>query len=177
LSEAPQEALARVRVLALDCDGVLTGGELIYNREGDDMHVFNVRDGHGLVLARVAGLKLILLTGRLSQSVERRVTELRFDHVVQRAQNKGALLRAWCDEHGVASEHVCFVGDDINDISAARFAGVGVAVADAVPELKAEVQWVTQARGGQGAVREVCEGILKAQGRWDEIVRRYADEL
>lgn len=173
----PPEGIARVRVLALDCDGVMTAGDLIYTRDGDDLHVFNVRDGHGLVLVRIAGLKLILLTGRLSQSVERRVTELRFDHIVQRAQNKGALLRAWCDEHGFAREEVCFVGDDINDISAARYAGVSVAVADAVPELKAEVSWVTEARGGHGAVREVCEAILKAQGRWDEIVRRYADEL
>jgi 3-deoxy-D-manno-octulosonate 8-phosphate phosphatase (KDO 8-P phosphatase) len=171
------EAVARVRVLALDCDGVLTGGELIYNRDGDDLHVFNVRDGHGLVLARLAGLKLLLLTGRLSQSVEKRVTELRFDHIVQRAQHKGALLRAWCDAHGFSREEVCFVGDDINDISAARYAGVSVAVADAVPELKAEVGWVTQAAGGRGAVREVCEAILKAQNRWEDIVKRYADEL
>src|SRR5450432_1864187 len=99
--------MARVRVLALDCDGVLTGGELIYNREGDDQHVFNVRDGHGLVLARLAGLKLVLLTGRLSQSVEKRVTELRFDHVVQRANHKGSLLKAWCDANGFAAEEVC----------------------------------------------------------------------
>jgi 3-deoxy-D-manno-octulosonate 8-phosphate phosphatase (KDO 8-P phosphatase) len=175
VSAPPPEALARIKVLALDCDGTFTDGTLIYDKDGDDQHVFNVRDGHGLVLLRTCGVKLVMITGRLSASVERRAEELRFDRIVQHARLKGPILSEYCAEIGVSREEVCYVGDDINDIGAARFAGVGVAVADAVPELKAACGWITEARGGHGAIREVCEAILKAQGKWEEIVARYSE--
>ncbi|MCC6806540.1 MAG: HAD hydrolase family protein [Deltaproteobacteria bacterium] len=171
------EKLKRVRVLVLDCDGVMTGAELIYDQHGDDQHVFNARDGHGIVLLRkVGGLKVALITGRKSTSVVKRVTELRFDHIVEMAWKKGSALRALCSENGYDLADVCYVGDDINDIGAVRIAGVGVAVADAAPELVERAAWVTKHAGGKGAVREVCEAILQAQGKWTQILADFESD-
>ena len=172
-----EAAFAKVRLLAFDCDGVLTGSELIYDAQGDDQHVFNVRDGHGLLLLKQAGVKLLLLTGRQSRSVEKRATELRFDFVLQGARKKGPLLRAECVQAGFMPEEVCYIGDDINDLGAMKFAGLPVGVADAVPEVLEAVKFVTHAVGGRGAAREVCERILKAKGAWANILRTYSEDL
>lgn len=169
-----EERLKRVRVLVLDCDGVMTGAELVYDQHGDDQHIFNARDGHGIVLARkVGGLKVALITGRKSTSVVKRVTELRFDHIVEMAWKKGAALRKLCEENNYSLQECCYVGDDINDIGAVKIAGVGVAVADGAPELLERAAWITQHKGGRGAVREVCEAILKAQGTWAKILAEF----
>jgi 3-deoxy-D-manno-octulosonate 8-phosphate phosphatase (KDO 8-P phosphatase) len=168
------DKLRKIRLLVLDCDGVMTGSELIYDQNGDDQHVFNARDGHGIVLLRkVGGLKVALITGRKSLSVIKRVTELRFDHVVEMAWKKGAALKQLCAENGYAHDEVCYVGDDVNDIGAVKLAGVGVAVADAAPELRARAAWVTTHAGGKGAVREVCEAILRAQGKWAAMLEDF----
>ncbi len=173
-----EEKLARVRVLVLDCDGVMTGGELIYDANGDDQHVFNTRDGHGIVLLRkVGGLKVALITGRKSTSVIKRVTELRFDHIVEMAWKKGTALKLLCDEFKYELSEICYVGDDVNDIGAVRLAGVGVAVADAVPELRERADWVTRQPGGRGAVREVVEAILRAQNKWDAIIADFEHDV
>lgn len=172
-----EEAFARVRLLAFDCDGVLTGSELIYDANGDDQHVFNVRDGHGLLLCKQAGVKLLLLTGRQSRSVEKRAQELRFDFIMQAARHKGPMLRAECAQLGLSPEEICYIGDDINDLGAMAFAGLSIAPADAVPEVLDAVKFVTETKGGKGAVREVCERILKAKGLWKDLVRSYAEDI
>lgn len=174
---ALEEAFSKVKLLAFDCDGVLTGSELIYDKDGDDQHVFHVRDGHGLLLCKQAGIRLMLLTGRQSRSVEKRAQELRFDVIMQGARNKGPMLRRECAQLGLAPDEVCYIGDDINDLGAMSFAGLSVGVADAVPEVLESVAFVTETRGGKGAVREVCERILKAKGVWQTLVRSFADDV
>lgn len=173
--QALDEAFARIALLAFDCDGVLTGSELIYDAEGDDQHVFNVRDGHGLLLLKQAGVKLLLLTGRTSRSVQKRAEELRFDYILQGARQKGPMLRKECAQIGLAPEQVAYIGDDINDLGAMKFAGLPIATADAVPEVLEAVKFVTTTIGGRGAAREVAERILKAKGLWNDLVANYAD--
>lgn len=177
VSAALAERLRDITVLALDCDGVMTGNELIYDHTGDDQHVFHARDSNGLMmLRRFGGVKLALISGRQSRSVQQRMEELRFEHIVQKAYQKGAALKQLCVEHGYRREQVCYVGDDVNDIGAVLYAGVGVAVADAVVELRERADWVTEAPGGRAAVREVCEAILRAKGLWQGVVQAFVDD-
>jgi len=178
LSAEIEARLRPIKLLALDGDGVLTDGALVYDHHGDDQHVFSVRDGHGLFLLHrhVKDLKLALVSGRHSLSMARRVKELNFDFVLQGVQSKAAMLRELCLQCDIDLGEVCYVGDDINDIGALRISGLSVAVSDAVMEAKNHAQWITTAPGGKGAVREICEAILKAKGLWPEVLRRFEDE-
>lgn len=171
-SEVERRA-ARVRLLLLDCDGVLTDGRITLLAEGDEQKSFHVRDGHGLVLWHRAGLHSGIISGRTSSLVERRARELGIAHVRQGTHNKIKDFVELLAEAGAKEAEVAFVGDDVTDIPLLRRAEFGVAVADATEETRRAARYVTRARGGEGAVREVIELILKAQGRWAELMRRY----
>jgi len=164
---------SRVRLLLLDCDGVLTDGRITLVGEGDESKSFHTRDGHGLVLLRRAGVGTGIVSGRTSSAVVRRARELGVDHVRQGAHDKVEVFESLLAEAGVTADEVCFVGDDVVDIPLMRRAGFAAAVADATPETRAAAHYVTRLPGGFGAVREVCELILKAQGRWEELMRPY----
>lgn len=171
-----EEAQARARVVThlwLDCDGVLTDGTAYFGADGSETKRFNIHDGHGIVLWRRAGHKVAVISGRGSPALERRVEELRIDHLVQRSWNKLESFEALLAETGAAPEHVAFVGDDVVDIPVMRRVGLAVAPANAVAETLSAAHVVTGRSGGQGAVREVIEFLLKAQGRWDELMARY----
>ncbi len=172
-----EHRLAAIKLLALDCDGVMTGNELIYDKHGDDQHIFFARDSNGLMLLRrFAGVHLAVLSGRKSESVERRFSELRFEHILQHAYEKGRVLKELCAQSGYSLPEVCYIGDDLNDLGAVHLAGVGVAVHDAIPELRERADYVTHARGGRGAVREVCEAILRAKGLWPQVIAAFEAE-
>lgn len=162
----------RVKAIILDVDGVLTDGGLIYTMDGESK-VFNVRDGHGIVMARLAGLRTALLTGRSSEVVARRSAELKVDALRDGITRKGEALTELCRVLEVKPEQVCYAGDDLVDLAVMHRVGFPATVADAVPEVRAAAAWVSTARGGQGAVRELIEFILKAQGSWESIVRRH----
>jgi 3-deoxy-D-manno-octulosonate 8-phosphate phosphatase (KDO 8-P phosphatase) len=164
---------ARVRLLLLDCDGVLTDGRITPVEGGEELKSFHTRDGHGLVMLHRAGLRSGIISGRTSRLVELRASDLGVSFVRQGALDKVAVFESLLAEAGVEAAHAAYVGDDVVDIPLMRRCGLGVAVADATPDTRAAAHHVTRLPGGAGAVREVCELILKAQGRWDELMKRY----
>lgn len=176
------ERLAAVRLLAMDVDGVLTDGTIIWSARPQggpvlETKVFSVKDGLGLSLARAAGLPVAWITGRTSSVVERRAVELGVTELHQWARNKALVLEEIKNRHALPAAAVAFIGDDLNDVPAYREAGLKIAVADAAPEVRALADWVTAAPGGRGAVREVVEAVLRAQGRWEEVVERFYQRL
>ena len=175
LAEVERRA-ARVKLLLLDCDGVLTDGRITLFADGDEQKSFHTRDGHGLVLLHRAGLQSGIISGRTSSAVERRARDLGIAHVRQGTHNKIIEFAEVVAAAGVSEQEVAFVGDDVTDIPLMRRAVLAVAVADAGSETRAAAHYVTQLPGGFGAVREVCELILKAQGRWAELMRRYTED-
>ncbi|HWW74162.1 MAG TPA: HAD hydrolase family protein [Pyrinomonadaceae bacterium] len=176
--EGPDEVerrAARVELLLLDCDGVLTDGRITPVPGGDELKSFHTRDGHGLVMLHRAGVRSGIISGRTSRLVEMRAADLGIAFVRQGALDKVEAFESLLAEAGVRPDGAAFVGDDVVDIPLMRRCGLAVAVADATPETRAAAHYVTRLPGGFGAVREVCELILKAQGRWEESMRRYLD--
>ena len=163
---------AQVEMLVLDVDGVLTDGGLIYGPEREWKR-FDVQDGHGMTIARKAGLKIALLTGRTSLALTRRSEELVVDAMLDGVRDKGAGLHELATRLGVEPSKMCYVGDDLVDLPPMALVGFPVAVANAVAEVKEAAAWVTTRSGGHGAVREVVETILKAKGLWADIVRAH----
>jgi 3-deoxy-D-manno-octulosonate 8-phosphate phosphatase (KDO 8-P phosphatase) len=170
------ERLAKVRLVVLDADGVLTSGHMIYGAQGEAYKQFHSRDGLGLVLARVAGLKLAVLTGRQSEIVARRCGELRFDVIKLGRFDKIEALGEILQETGCAAADTLYLGDDVIDLPAMFQVGVPVAVPDAPQEVRHHSLYVTQARGGEGAVREVIDLVLKSAGLYGPALERLRDK-
>jgi 3-deoxy-D-manno-octulosonate 8-phosphate phosphatase (KDO 8-P phosphatase) len=170
------ERCARIEMLVLDVDGVLTDGRIVYTDAGQELKAFHVRDGSGLKLWTGLGKKAGIITGRRSAIVQRRADELGITAVIQGADDKKAALVRMLAELGVAPEQACAVGDDIVDLAMMRACGLAVTVADACAEAKEDADYVTQAPAGKGAVREVIEWILRAQGSWQDVVARYRNK-
>ena len=164
---------ARVRLLLLDCDGVLTDGRITPVEGGEELKSFHTRDGHGLVMLHRAGLRSGIISGRTSRLVGLRAADLGVSFVRQGALNKVEAFESLLAEAGVEPAHAAYVGDDVVDIPLMRRCALAVAVADATQDTRAAAHYVTRLPGGFGAVREVCELILRAQGRWDELMKRY----
>ena len=158
----------KIKLLVLDCDGVLTDGRIIMLPDGDETKAFDVKDGHAMVMAQRAGLRIAIISGRQSSVVRARAKELGVAHLFEMAWVKTEPYEKVLAEEELNDEAVCYVGDDVVDIPLLRRAGLAVAVADAVEETKEYSHIVTTRRGGRGAVREVIQLILKAQGKWDE---------
>jgi 3-deoxy-D-manno-octulosonate 8-phosphate phosphatase (KDO 8-P phosphatase) len=158
---------AKIQACVFDVDGVLTDGALWYGPSGEALKRFDVRDGHGMVLARLTGLKVCLLTARVSTMVETRAAELKLTRVVQGARDKGQGLIDLAAELGLPLEALSYMGDDVNDVPALRLAGLATCPADAVAESVSVSHWVSQRPGGHGAARELLELVLRATGRWD----------
>ena len=164
---------SHIKLLLMDCDGVLTDGRLWLLEDGDEHKSFNTHDGLGLSLLHRAGLKSGIISGRSSRAVTRRAKELGIEFVRQGDPNKLEAFEQVLRQAGVDENEVAFVGDDLTDIPLMRRAEFAVAVADAVEETRSTAHYVTQAKGGHGAVREVVEIILKSQGRWNDLVDEY----
>jgi 3-deoxy-D-manno-octulosonate 8-phosphate phosphatase (KDO 8-P phosphatase) len=176
ISQSLATRLKRIKLLLCDVDGVLTDGSVFISSTGGEFKRFNIRDGLGLVLLRRAGLKTGWVSARPSAATALRARELKIDFLVQQKDrfSKVAAVEKLLARAGTSWEEVCFVGDDIVDLGPLQRAGVAVAVADSVPEAKAAAHLVTRAAGGRGAVREVVERILKAQGKWNRFVAHYS---
>lgn len=165
--------LARVRLLLLDVDGVLTDGSVTWSSEGHELKTFHVRDGLGLRLWQQAGNMVAIITGRASRALTLRTDELGIGIVRQGVGDKVAAAAEVVATCGVSWEESAFIGDDLPDLPVVKRCGVGVAVADACPELKAAAMLVTERAGGRGAVREVVERLLRARGGWEAAMARY----
>jgi len=170
------EKLSRIKMLLLDVDGVLTDGRVIINDSGEETKAFDVRDGHGLKLLQRAGLEVGIITGRSSRVVAHRMGELGIELVYQGVKNKREPFDEILDRFQLSPQQVAYVGDDVVDLPILRRVGFAATVADACPDLFDLVDFVSSRPGGRGAVREICEMLLKAQGRWAELTRRYFDD-
>ncbi|MBN2451374.1 MAG: HAD-IIIA family hydrolase [Lentisphaeria bacterium] len=164
---------SRIRIVVLDVDGVLTDARTGYGCGEEEIKFFNVRDGLGIKLLQAAGLRVGILSGRSSAANRRRASELALDFVLETRDDKGAALERLLRELGAEGNACCYVGDDLIDLPAMRRAGLAVAVADAAEEVRARAHFTTRARGGEGAVREVAEWLLRQQGAWENVVARY----
>jgi 3-deoxy-D-manno-octulosonate 8-phosphate phosphatase (KDO 8-P phosphatase) len=164
---------APIELLVLDVDGVLTDGRIVYSDRGEELKAFHVRDGSGLKFWLKRGKRAALITGRASPVVSRRARELGLTAVVQGAEDKRIAYEQLLHEQGIETRQVCCVGDDLPDVPLLRRSGLAIAVADACAEAKAAAHHVTAAAGGQGAVREVIELVLRSQGRWHEVLADY----
>jgi len=162
-----------IQLLVLDVDGVLTDGGLIIHADGSESKRFHTLDGHGIRLWQRVGGKVAWISGRMSEPVSRRAEELEISYVLQDCHFKLPALEQLLREAGLKAENVAYVGDDLMDLPPILHVGFGVAVANAVDELKAHADYVTTRGGGYGAVREVIEYILKNSGRWDNLMDRY----
>ncbi len=156
-----------------DVDGVLTDGTILLGADGSEQKQFHLQDGHGIRLWRRAGGDIALLSGRSSPATLRRAEQLNIKHVFQDCHTKLPILQTFLKTQGIAPERVAYVGDDLLDLPPVRYVGFGVAVADAVDELKEYADYVTSRPGGRGAVREVIDYILKRAGKWESLMERY----
>jgi 3-deoxy-D-manno-octulosonate 8-phosphate phosphatase (KDO 8-P phosphatase) len=169
------EKLREVRMLLLDVDGVLTDGQITYTEQGYEIKSFNVKDGLGIRLAMDGGIRVGIVTARTSEALLHRCRNLGIDLVFDGVGDKRAALDAIVKKTGVPAHRIAFVGDDLLDLPLMQRVGLSVAVSDAHDLLLEHADMVTTQSGGRGAVREVCEALLKTQGKWDNIRNRYLD--
>ncbi len=165
--------LAAIEMLVLDVDGVLTDGRILTHQDGSESKCFHVLDGHGIRLWQRAGLRMAWLSGRRSVATSCRAQELQVPYVLQDCHQKLPALEKLLEEVRVPAQKVAYVGDDLMDLPVMRYVGFGVAVANAVEEVKQGADYVTACAGGAGAVREVIEYLLKGSGRWQSLVEIY----
>ncbi|HCT40522.1 MAG TPA: 3-deoxy-manno-octulosonate-8-phosphatase KdsC [Moraxellaceae bacterium] len=166
---------AKIRLLALDVDGVLTDGRLYFAEDGQELKTFDTQDGHGIKILQQSGVICAIITGRNTKLVERRTKNLGITHLLQGREDKLVALRELSAELGIALDNMAYVGDDWPDLPAIRAAGLGVAVANAHNELHTHADYVTRLEGGRGAVREVCDLLLKAQHKYDAALAPYLE--
>jgi len=170
---AIERRASRIKLLLMDCDGVLTDGRIWLTNDGDEQKSFNTHDGLGLSLLHRAGIKSGIISGRNSNAVNRRASELGIEFVRQGNEDKHKAFEDILAAAKVEDDETAYIGDDLPDIPFLRRSKLAVAVADAVPEVRAVAHFVTVAKGGHGAVREVVELILKSQGRWNDLLEGY----
>ncbi len=164
---------APIRLILTDVDGVLTDGRVIIDNQGVESKQFHIRDGQGIRLWQQSGGQWGIVTGRSSQIVKLRAAELDIELIRQGVGDKLSVVRAICKELNLELQEVCFVGDDLPDWAPIQHVGLGVAVADAAEQLRQEADYVTSLQGGEGAIRELVEVLLKNTNRWDSTLRKY----
>jgi 3-deoxy-D-manno-octulosonate 8-phosphate phosphatase (KDO 8-P phosphatase) len=170
-----QERAARIKLLLMDCDGVLTDGRIWLFENGEEQKGFHTRDGLGIDLWHRAGLRSGIISGRRSSAVETRARTLGMSFCVQGHDKKLQAFAGVLAQAGVSNAEVAYIGDDLNDIPLMLQSGLAVAVADAAFETREHAHYVTTALGGFGEVREVIELIVKSQGHWDDLIKKYLD--
>lgn len=165
---------AKVKLIALDNDGVLTDGRVYYDANNNEMKSFDIRDGFGIIMARRAGLKFIVITGKKSPIIDRRAEALGIEEVYQAFTDKAQVLHKVLIERGLDFEEAAFMGDDLFDLPVMRMTGLGAAPADAHPDVLEGADWVSKYDGGRGAVREFVEFVVKARGNWSEMMNIFS---
>lgn len=161
--------LANIRWLVLDVDGVLTDGVISYDSAGNEQKGFNIKDGLGIKLLQKAGIQVAIITGRDSLMVQRRAGELGIDHLIQGREDKAMALQELAERENISMASIAYIGDDLPDYQAIACCGYGVTVADGHPDVMEIADHVTNLAGGRGAVREFCDFLLKAQGKYEQV--------
>ena len=169
----PTNTFKHTRLLLLDVDGVLTDGSILFNGQGSEIKVFNVKDGLGIRLLMKAGIRVGVVTGRRSQALNQRCRDLGIDIVFDGISDKAAVWDDILAQTGTEAFEIAFMGDDLPDLPLMKRAGLSIAVADAHESVRNRADHITTVKGGRGAVREVCETILKAQGLWDRTLEGF----
>ncbi len=169
----PPARWAGIQLLACDVDGVLTDGSLTFDSNGDLLQTFYVRDGFGLVAAKRAGIKIAWVSGRPSKVAQHRFDELGLDYCLLACDDKATALSELQAKLNIGPEACCFIGDDVPDLAAFTVCGLKVAVADAEPVVVSRADYITRARGGRGAVREIIDLMLSARGYWDMMLDMF----
>jgi 3-deoxy-D-manno-octulosonate 8-phosphate phosphatase (KDO 8-P phosphatase) len=169
-----QEIAKKIKLLILDVDGVLTDGSIILDNRGNEFKSFHVRDGHGIKMLLKKGIHVAIITGRDSKVVEKRARELHIRDVFQKSHDKRVPYRKLAEKYALHDSEIAYVGDDIVDLPLLQICGLSVAVADAHDTLKAVINMTTREKGGRGAVREVCDFLLRAKGFWKDIMDEYS---
>ena len=165
-----EKKLKKIKLLVLDCDGVLTSGEVQYTSSGEEIKTFNVHDGLGLQLLKKSGISIAIITGRESPALARRAEELHIEHLYQNCKDKLSLLQQLAKTQGLEPDQIGFVGDDLPDVPSLQWSGVAITVKNAHACVYPYVDFITQLEGGRGAVREVCDLILKSKGELDSVI-------
>jgi len=173
ISQENLERIKRIKVLILDIDGVMTDGHIIYSVYGDELKFFDVQDGFGITLLRKAGIKSVIITAKKSRIVKLRARDMKVAKAYQGYMDKVKAFNKAVRKFRVAPEEVCFIGDDLIDLPVLKRVGFAVAVPNAVEEVKKAAHHTTERAGGHGAVRELCDLILKSQGKWDLATAKY----
>ena len=171
--QAIVEKAKKLKLLILDVDGVLTDGKLFFDNEGNEYKSFHARDGHGIKLLRQTGVEVAVISGRKSNSVSLRMKSLGIEHVYQGHEDKRGAFKELIEKSGITPEQAAYMGDDLLDLPVMTRVGLAIAVADANFAVRQRADWCTALPGGHGAVREVCDFIMQAQGRFDEVVNAY----
>jgi 3-deoxy-D-manno-octulosonate 8-phosphate phosphatase (KDO 8-P phosphatase) len=164
----------KIKLLILDVDGVLTDGSIILDNKNNEFKMFHVRDGHGIKMLIQSGIQVALITGRYSQIVRRRAQELGIKEIFQNCHDKTKAYRQLAQKYALHDSEIAYIGDDIVDIPVLRMCGLPITIADADDEVKSFTMMVTKKGGGKGAVRQVCDLLLKAQGFWEDIIDGYS---
>ena len=162
-----------IALLALDVDGVMTDGRVIYGNSGEEIKAFNIKDGLGIKLLQRAGIDVAIITGRSSQLVERRAQELGICHIIQGREDKRTALEELVGSMGLTLSQSAYMGDDLPDLGAIKLAALGACPADAAEPVRDAADWVATARGGHGAVRELAEMLLRSRGQWESVLEEY----
>jgi 3-deoxy-D-manno-octulosonate 8-phosphate phosphatase (KDO 8-P phosphatase) len=170
MTKKQKTSLADIQLLVMDVDGVLTDGTVMINGDGSEGKFFNLLDGHGIRMWQRAGLKAAFLSGRFSEATKYRAEQLEVDYCVQDCFEKLSALKKLLEQVGLSADRTAYIGDDLPDLPVIRYVGFGAAVANAVDEVKEEANYITTRRGGDGAVREVIEYILKNTGKWESLI-------
>ncbi len=165
--------MKEIRLIALDVDGVLTDGKLYFGEHGEMAKAFHVFDGMGISLARKSGIKIAVITGRYSPMVQKRAEELHIEYIYQGIGEKLSVFVNICQEMGICLEEAAYIGDDLNDLGCIVQAGFGACPANACAEVKAAAEYCSPLYGGEGAVRDIIEKILKENGTWNALVAAY----
>ena len=173
INAAKLDKLKYIQLLLLDVDGVLTDGSILFHDDGSESKIFNVKDGLGLKLIMKTGVKVGIVTGRKSQALHHRCSDLGIRYIFEGVRDKAKMLEKIIELTEVAADRTAYIGDDLPDLSLMRRVGLSIAVADAHELVRRKADWTTSAAGGGGAVREVCETMLKARGLWDKITAQF----
>lgn len=170
-----KERARKIKMIIMDVDGTLTDGTLLILPDGEELKSYNVKDGTGILLARLAGLKTGIITGKISKSLEKRAEKLKIADVYQGILDKKKVLTEILEKNSLAHDQIAYIGDDLGDLEVIKSVGLAAAVADAHPEVKKYCHFICENPGGKGAVREFIEFILGAQNKWQAIEENFKE--
>lgn len=170
-----KERARKIKMIIMDVDGTLTDGTLIVLPDGEELKSYHVKDGTGILLAQLAGLKTAIITGKVSKSLEKRAKKLKIKEIYQGILDKKKVLCQILAKNKLNADEIAYIGDDLGDLEVIKTVGLAAAVADAHPEIKRQSHFICRASGGKGAVREFIEFILEAQNKWETIKSNFKE--